>query len=83
VVEWQSNRERLARYERELVPLASERTQAVLASFRGAKATLGDVLVARRSEIDVRLQALQLEAETARVWAQLNFLVPIEHGSPP
>jgi hypothetical protein len=27
-------------------------------------------------EIDVRLQALQLEAEQARIWAQLNFLIP-------
>jgi hypothetical protein len=24
----------------------------------------------------VRLQALQLEMDTARLWAQLNFLVP-------
>jgi hypothetical protein len=32
--------------------------------------------VARRSEIDVRLQALQLGQETDRLWAQLNFLFP-------
>ena len=24
----------------------------------------------------IRMQALQLEMETARLWAQLNFLVP-------
>jgi len=76
--EWQSDRERWARYGRELVPLATERSQATLASYRGAKASLGDVLQARRSEIDVRLQALQLEAETARLWAQLNFLTPAD-----
>ena len=35
-------------------------TQATLAAYRGAKASITDVLVARRSEIDVRLQALQL-----------------------
>jgi hypothetical protein len=34
------------------------------------------VLAARRNEIDVRLQALQLESATARLWAQLNFVVP-------
>jgi len=45
------------------------------------KATLGEVLQSRRSEIDVRLQALQLETEIARTWAQLNFLVPIDHAS--
>ncbi|HSC99626.1 MAG TPA: TolC family protein, partial [Casimicrobiaceae bacterium] len=63
------------------VPLAHERTEAMVAAYRGAKATLGDVLQSSRSEIDVRLQALQLEAEVARTWAQLNFLVPVDHAS--
>ena len=76
IAEWENDRERSARYERELVPLASERTQAMLGAYRGAKASLTDVLVSRRSEIDVRLQALQLQMETARLWAQLNFLLP-------
>ena len=79
LVEWQNDRERLARYQRELLPLATERTQATLASYRGAKASLADVLMARRGEIDVRVQALQLEADTARVWAQLSFLIPADH----
>jgi outer membrane protein TolC len=78
IAEWQNDRERTARYQRELVPLAEERTRATLAAYRGAKATLADVLSARRSEIDVRLQALQLQMETARLWAQLNFVVPDE-----
>ncbi|HYT97566.1 MAG TPA: TolC family protein [Casimicrobiaceae bacterium] len=76
IAEWENNRERSGRYERELVPLASQRTDATIAAFRGAKASLVDMLVARRNEIDVRLQALQLEMETARLWAQLNFLIP-------
>ena len=74
LVEWRSNRERSARYTRELLPLAVERTQALLAAWRGAKASLADVLVARRSEIDVRMQALQLDWDAARAWAQLAFL---------
>ena len=76
LVDWDANRERSARYARELLPLAQERTQAVLAAFRGAKASLADVLAARRNEIDVRLQALALEADAARAWSQLAFLVP-------
>lgn len=76
IAEWENDRERGARYERELLPLASERTQATLAAYRGAKATLSDVLVSRRNEIDIRLQALQLQMDTARLWAQLNFLAP-------
>jgi outer membrane protein TolC len=76
IAEWENNRERQARYERELLPLAAERTQAALGAYRGAKAAMTDVLMARRSEIDVRMQALQLEMDTARLWAQLNFLFP-------
>jgi outer membrane protein TolC len=74
--EWQNGRDRLARYRDALVPLASSRNAAVLAAYRGGKATLADTLAARRNELDVRLQALQLEADTAKLWAQLNFLYP-------
>jgi outer membrane protein TolC len=74
--EWQSGRERGQRYEHELIPLARERSSAVLAAYRGGKAGMSEVLAARRDEIDVRLQALQLESDTARLWAQLNFLYP-------
>ena len=76
LTEWHSNRARSVRFEREILPLARERTAAILAAYRGATASLTDVLAARRSEIDVRLQALQLEADTARLWAQLHFLIP-------
>jgi outer membrane protein TolC len=76
IAEWENDRERRARYERDILPLATERTEASLAAYRGAKASITDVLLARHSEIDVRLQALQLEMETARLWAQLNFLLP-------
>lgn len=72
--EWESNRTRLVRYEREIVPLAVARADAALAAYRGGKTGVNEVLAARRGELDARLQALQLEAETARLWAQLNFL---------
>ncbi len=76
IAEWQNDQERSARYQRELLPVATARTQAILAAYRGAKSSVTDVLLARRNEIDVRLQALQLEMDTARLWAQLNFLHP-------
>jgi outer membrane protein TolC len=72
--EYESNRGRIARYEREIVPLATARAEATLAAFRGAKANANEVLAARRAELEARLQQLQLESETARLWAQLNFL---------
>ncbi len=74
--EWESNRSRIVRYEREIVPLAAARAEATVAAFRGGKTTVNDVVAAFRGEIDARLQALQLEAEVARLWAQLNYLVP-------
>jgi outer membrane protein TolC len=77
VLEWQSGLERRVRYERDLVALARERTRAAVTAYRGGKASLAsDVLPARRNEIEVRMQALQLEMETAKLWAQLNFLFP-------
>ena len=76
IAEWENDRERRSRYEREVLPIATERTQSTLTAYRGAKASITDLLLARRGEIDVRLQALQLEMDTARLWAQLNFLLP-------
>ncbi len=76
--EWESNRERLVRYDREIIPLAVGRSDATLAAYRGGKTGVGEALAARRNELEVRLQALQLELETARLWAQLNYLYPEE-----
>jgi len=77
--EWRSNRERLVRYDTSLVPLAAERTQAAIATYRGGAGPLSAVLEARRSEIDMRMERLRLEMDTARLWAQLNFLIPSTH----
>ena len=76
IQEWENGRERRSRYERELVPLASHRTRAALAAYRGGKSSLSEALAARRNEIEVRMKALQLEMDTARLWAQINFLFP-------
>jgi len=81
IAEWQNGRDRLARYERELIPLAKERTRAALSTYQGGKGSLSDLLLARRNEIQVRLQTVQLEAEIARLWAQLNFLFPADTGA--
>ena len=81
LAEWQSGRERLARYERELVPLAAERSRASLSAYQGGRASLTDLLAARRNETEVRMQAVQLEMDTARLWAQLNFLTPHAGGT--
>jgi outer membrane protein TolC len=76
IAEWQNGRERLARYEKDLLPLAAERSKAALAGYQGGKTGITDLLLARRNETDMRMQAVQLEMDVARLWAQLNFLIP-------
>lgn len=78
---WQTNRLRLRRYDTAFVPLAAERTRAALAAYRGASGSLAAVLAARRAEIDARIEYVDLELDTARLWAQLNFLIPVRHAS--
>ena len=74
--DWQNGKERVAHYVAQLLPLARLRSEAALAVYRSAKGDLASVLAARRDEIEVRLQAIAVEAETARLWAQLEFSVP-------
>lgn len=74
--DWQSGKERVARYRDSLIPTTQQRTASALTSYSSGKSDLTIVLNARRDEIDVRIQALALEKDTARAWAQLKFLTP-------
>jgi outer membrane protein TolC len=74
--EWQHARDRRNRYANELVPLARQRTQATLVAYRGGKASLADVLDARRAESEAQMQSAEMESEAARIWARLDFALP-------
>ena len=74
--QWQGNRSRLTQYDSALIPLATERTKASIAAYRSGSGALVAVLEARRMEIDVRMERLRLEMETAGLWAQLKYLIP-------
>jgi outer membrane protein TolC len=74
--EWQHARDRRDRYARELVPLARERTLATVVAYRGGKATLTEVLAARRAETEAQLQSVEMERDVARMWARLDFALP-------
>ena len=74
--QWQSNKDRLARYDSSIIPLSVERTRAALAAYRGGGAPLSAVLETRRMEIESRLERVRLEMETAGLWAQLEYLIP-------
>jgi outer membrane protein TolC len=71
---WQGNRERLRRYDETLIPLAADRVQAALAAYRGGAGSLSGVLEARSAEIDTRIGHLNVELETALLWARLRYL---------
>ena len=60
----------------------TERTRASLAAYRGGSGPLTAVLEARRGEIETRIERLRLEMDTARLWAQINYLVPAGHEAP-
>ncbi|HSV53759.1 MAG TPA: TolC family protein [Burkholderiaceae bacterium] len=74
--DWKTGKSRVARHRDALIPLAQQRSEAALMGYRTGKGDLAATLAARRDEIEARMQALVVEMETARSWAQLNFLVP-------
>jgi outer membrane protein TolC len=78
LLQWTSARDRLAHYDSTLIPLAADQGQAASAAYRGGSAPLAAVLDARRSEIDRRVERLQLEMEAANLWARLEYLIPAE-----
>ncbi len=77
--QWQSNRDRLEHYDSALIPLAGERTRAALAAYRGGGGPLNAVLESRRMEIEVRMERIRLEMETADVWARLEYAIPADY----
>ena len=81
--EWRSLSDRLGRYRASLVPLAEQRSAASLTAYRAGTGPLPSVLEARRAELDMRMDALRIEMELARVWAELTFLLPHGDDAPP
>jgi outer membrane protein TolC len=77
---WQSNHARLERYTAVLIPLATERTRAATVAYGAGREPLKAVLDARAAEIETRTAELGLGLETARLWAELNYLLPGGHA---
>ena len=80
--DWDAGKKRVQRYVADLLPLAHERTEVALATYRGGKSDLAPVLDARKAEIETRLNQLQAQSDLARAWANLNFLSPDTKESP-
>jgi outer membrane protein TolC len=76
--DWDAATSRLKRFDESLLPLSKQRGEAALAAYRGGRGDLTPVLQARRDELDIRLQQLQLTADQARAYAQLLYFLPPE-----
>lgn len=80
--EWQNLIERRRRLSDALLPVARQRIELSLAAYRGGQGSLASVLEARRAEVEARLQLLDLQRETARLWAQLQYVYAEPAKSP-
>jgi outer membrane protein TolC len=77
-VDWEAWNKRVQRFEQLLVPLARERAEVALASYRGGKGELMAVIEARKAEAETRLGLHNALLERGRAWAGLSYLVPDE-----
>ncbi|MGE0430106.1 TolC family protein [Hydrogenophaga sp.] len=74
--DWRAGLDRLAYLDAQRRPLAMQRVDAALAAYRGGREGLGPVLQARRDALNLALERLALERDTAGLWAQLDYLIP-------
>ncbi|NOV26647.1 MULTISPECIES: TolC family protein [Cupriavidus] len=74
---------RLERYRNTTVPLAKAQTEAALTAYRAGAGTLTAVADASRKALNISLERLKLEAATARLWADLAFLMPLPTAAHP
>jgi outer membrane protein, heavy metal efflux system len=74
ITQWQQLGEQLGQYERELLPLARERSRAALASYGSGRGDLRVALDAYRQEIEFVVEHAALVNERGRAWAFLRYL---------
>ncbi|MGQ3054434.1 MAG: TolC family protein, partial [Roseateles sp.] len=77
---WRAGLARLTLIDREREPLARQRIDAALGAYRGGSTALATVLEARRTALALRMERIDVELETARLWARLEFLIPEPDG---
>ncbi|AVA34445.1 hypothetical protein C3Z06_13000 [Cupriavidus metallidurans] len=71
------NQVRIERFRSATVPLAKAQTEAAMTAYRTGAGTLTAVADASRKALNISLERLQLEASSARLWAELTFLMPL------
>lgn len=76
---WRNASERVRRYQRELLPLADDRADAALASYRGGSGDIQAVLAAFDNVVEQRIAYTTLLGTQGNAWAALHFAFPKEH----
>lgn len=74
--DWQLLQERLSRYDTLLLPQAESRVNAALAAYGAGSGALREVLDARRRALDIAMQKLDLQTDSARHQVQLRYFAP-------
>ena len=78
---WRSAVNRVSRYESELLPLAEDRAEASLASYRGGRGDLQSALSALDQVVEQRIAYADLKNALGQAWATLYFALPREPQS--
>lgn len=74
LTEWEQLGAQVEQYERDLLPLAHERSRAALASYRVGRGDLRVALDAYQQEIEFVIEHAELVNERGRAWAFLRYL---------
>jgi cobalt-zinc-cadmium efflux system outer membrane protein len=74
LTEWEQLGAQVEQYERDLLPLARERSRAALASCRSGRSDLRAALDAYQQEIEFVIEHADLVNERGRAWAFLRYL---------
>lgn len=73
---WRAALAQLQLIDRDRLPLAQQRVEAVLAAYRSGTTPLTAVLEARQAALMLAIERIDIELQAARLWAALEFLIP-------
>jgi len=74
LIEWEQAGAQLDQFDRELLPLARERSRAALAAYRSGAADLRLAIDALEDEIDLLVERAELANSRGSAWAYLRYL---------
>lgn len=73
---WEEGVKRMRVLQDELIPIAKQRIEAAMAAYQGATGGLPAVLLARKSELEMQIEYLDVSLEVAQWWAELEYAMP-------